>query len=86
MTCPDCATARAHRTWAGYRAGCQGCAARSIARSPTAHAAIVGKTPASSRDLRDAIAKALPELDAKAGRQAVWDWWQADHGAPEAAP
>lgn len=33
VTCPDCAAARSGQ-WHGFRAGCRGCEARSVRRSP----------------------------------------------------
>lgn len=38
-TCPDCYQARA-RLWHGYRAGCEGCKARALARDPVFAAAM----------------------------------------------
>ena len=37
-TCPDC-TESARQLWHGFRAGCKGCEARSLSRSPQFFAA-----------------------------------------------
>lgn len=82
MTCPDCITARRVRWHGGYHAHCCGCKARAIARSTAAQdarGAGVRETP----HLHALVSRMLPALSAEAALRAVWEWWAADHEAPE---
>lgn len=76
--CTDCATARV-RTWAGYRKGCPGCAARMCARSLAAFNALHPKGTGEREPLRELVQRLMPSVAYADARRMVWDWWQIDH-------
>jgi len=43
MSCPDCQHFAQNPAWAGYRASCHECQARSIAQSPVFHDALMDR-------------------------------------------
>lgn len=59
-----------------YDEACDGCVARSIARSLVMFEAI---QHGRSGELRDAVARLLPKLEMHLARRMVWDWWRHDH-------
>lgn len=65
-----------------YDDACDGCVARSIARSLVMFKAV---RHAEAGELRDAISRLLPKLDVHAARRIVWDWWRHDHPADAVA-
>lgn len=77
MTCPDCTQARAGQ-WIGYRADCQDCTARAVARSLPAFNALDPRGTGERDELRDLIRQAMPNTVAADARRMVWAWWQHD--------
>lgn len=79
MTCEHCTTARAKRWHGGYSTGCQGCTARSIARSLVMFNAVNKRTPEAFEALRETITRMLPGQQYAEARAAVLAWWTNDH-------
>lgn len=76
MTCPACDKARSTR-WSGeYRKGCFQCCARGFARSTLAADAVRTR---SAKALKEAMAKAQPNVPIDSAMTAAWDWWKFDH-------
>ncbi len=85
-TCTDCATARL-RTWGQYSIpSCNGCVARSIARSLVAFEALKhGATSEALNRLREVVARRMPRVATDQARKLVGDWWRHDHPTTEGA-
>ena len=77
-TCDCCERARAGIWGTGY-AACQGCRARSVARSLAAFDALDLAGNGDKEPLRELTARVLRDMPLKAARQAVMDWWAVDH-------
>lgn len=73
--CDDCRRARTG-TWSIYRATCQGCKARGVARSMATFTAVREKDP---KALQAMLARVFPALPYEQARRLVWDWWLIDH-------
>lgn len=80
--CPDCdLTVERGGMWHGYRAACHECSARAIARSLAAFHAVRHRD---ATELREAIARILPEHSYEDARAMVWRWRLVDHPPIEA--
>lgn len=79
MTCPECTEARARAWWGGYRANCNGCTARAIARSLDAFNALAASGTGDKDALRALIGRLMPNVEPAQARRMVWEWWTQDH-------
>lgn len=78
MTCDHCTRARSG-IWGGYLSTCSECIARALARSLHAFNALHPRGSQEREPLREAIQRALPNIDYAAARRMVWQWWLHDH-------
>lgn len=81
--CHDCQQARV-KAWGAYRAQCNGCAARAIARSLTAWNALHPAGDGNRQALTEMVARLLPNVAADEARRMVLSWWREDHPKPKA--
>ena len=72
MTCEACTRARKHPKYGLFHAGCEGCAARSLARTPQFFQA--AKEGRLTPEYRMALTNLLPALPTDAAHQLVKDW------------
>lgn len=79
MTCEHCETARTKHWHGGYRTGCTGCAARSIARSLAMFNAVTQRRQEDFDALRETITRVMPGQPYEAARATVIEWWKNDH-------
>jgi hypothetical protein len=87
MACDHCTRARAG-VWHGqYDAACEGCCARSLARSLAGFNALHAHGSGDKMALQDLIVRNLPKLPYADARRSVWEWWLSDRSqlAPPAA-
>lgn len=77
--CQDCTQAKAQRWWGGYSAACTTCSARAIARSLAAFNALHEHGNGNRDDLRDMVARMLPDMGPVEAKRAVMAWWRHDH-------
>ena len=82
MSCFECDRARVDRLWFVYRRDCPSCTARSIARSPVAHAAL-SSSDADRDPLREVVARLLHAEPTAEARKMVGDWWRFDRASTE---
>lgn len=78
MTCPACDNAREHPASGIFHMGCDGCAARALARSPEFHTA--SQTGVWTPKYRMALAQFFPKREAH-GHDLVKQWITPKGGA-----
>ena len=72
MTCKACTSAREHPLSGYFEAGCQGCAARLIARMPEFF--VASKESRITPEYRTVLQRLLPNLTQAAAHAAVKEW------------